>query len=91
MAETWENLGVPGEGNWTAGQGLLTELRVAAGYQPLQMLICLSVCLFLYLTNRCGHIADELEVSCVYTPLMFLKLLIMNWWSMGVFKAPSNL
>lgn len=43
------------------GQGLHREVRVVAPYQPLQMLICLC------LISGCGHIADELEISCMYT------------------------
>lgn len=42
------------------GQGLHREGRVVAPYQPLQMFICLC------LISGCGHIADELEISCIY-------------------------
>ena len=33
VAGSWEDLGIPGEGIWTAAQGLLRELRVGAAYQ----------------------------------------------------------
>ena len=63
MAESWEDLGIPGEGTWTIGQGL-------SGDSGQQLLTnhCRFISMFFFsFTNGCGHTADELVSSCVYT------------------------
>lgn len=59
MAESWENLGIPGEGN-RAG---VTQGSQGSSCLPASADAYLFVCLI----SGCGHIADELEVSCIYT------------------------